>query len=329
MPAKIVISEAYCVELEDIVSISEARRAYFSLPAPRARFTFQCSYAECLALKKPPTITGVNYASLPEETYRAAHFRDPHVGHVEGCPWQDDEPGESDDNRGCKTSLKDREAKRKLHDFIDEFDGTSVKPKPGTDIAVDAGSEPAARQGQSRHGVAKGNSFANRNRTSSFVRLVEYYRNAHKDLTTSEFFALRLKVVGEGEMPLTSYFPNVSKANPDLPPRVIQGGARLEPRKGNGFMLWFIGRVDGKGAYLRVTSEQMDKYRFRGFFNDTLAQEDADYFRVFGLGRLVLSETGKSYRLEVEDLNHLTIFAAKKQPPKPDADSLTSFEIDA
>ena len=329
MPAKIVISEAYCVELEDIVSISEARRAYFSLPTPRARFTFQCSYSECLALKKPPTITGVNYASLPEETYRAAHFRDPGVGHVEGCPWQDDEPAASDNDRGCEASVKDREAKRRLHDFIDEFDATSVKPKGGTDVAVDAGTEPVTRQGQGRSGVAKGNSFTNRNRTSSFVRLVEYYRNAHKDLTASEFFALRLKVVGEGEMPLTSYFPNVSKANPNLPPRVIQGGARLEPRKGSGFMLWFIGRVDGKGVYLRVTSEQMDKYRFRGFFNDTLAQEDADYYRVFGLGRLVLSETGKSYRLEVEDLNHLTIFAAKKQQPKPEADSLTSAEIDA
>ena len=329
MPAKIVISEAYCVELEDIVSISEARRAYFSLSTPRARFTFQCSYSECLALKKPPTITGVNYASLPEETYRAAHFRDPGVGHAEGCPWQDDEPAASDDDRGDEGSVKDREAKRKLHDFIDEFEGTSVKSKVEASVAVDDATQPATHQRQSRRGVAKGNSFTNRNRTSSFERLVEYYRNAHKELTTSEFFALRLTVVGEGVMPLTSYFPNVSKANPDLPPRVIQGGARLEPRKGRGFMLWFIGRVEGKGVYLRVTSEEMDKYRFRGFFNDTLAQEDADYFRVFGLGRLVLSDTGKSYRLEVEDLNHLTIFAAKKQQSTPKVDSRTCDETDA
>ncbi|WP_010212546.1 hypothetical protein [Pseudomonas sp. R81] len=329
MPAKIVISEAYCVELEEIVSISEARRAYFSLPTPRVRFTFQCTYSECLALKKPPTITGVNYASLPEDTYRAAHFRDPGVGHVEGCPWQDDEPAASDGNQSGEASTKDREAKGKLHDFIDEFDGTSVKQKAVAGVAGDAGTESTKRQGQGRRGVAKGNSFTNRNSTSSFVRLVEYYRNAYKDLSPSEFFALRLKVVGEGEMSLTSYFPNVSRANPDLPPRVIQGGARLEPRKGRGFMLWFIGRVDGKGVYLRVTSEVMDKYRFRGFFNDTLAQEDADYFRVFGLGRLLLSDSGKSYRLEVEDLNHLTIFAAKKQQPKPEADSLTSVGIDA
>ncbi|MGK0159410.1 ATPase [Pseudomonas mosselii] len=329
MPAKIVISEAYCVELKENVSISEARRAYFSLPKPRARFTFQCSYSECLALDEPPAITGVNYANLPEETYRAAHFRDPGKGHVEGCPWQGDEPAASDEDRASDASVKDREAKRKLHDFIDEFDGTPVKPSAGPGVAVGTGTEPAGRQGQSRRGVAKGNSFANRNSTSSFVRLVEYYRNAHKDLATSEFFALRLKVVGEGEMPLVSFFPNVSKASPDQPPRVIQGGARLEPRKGRGFMLWFIGRVDGKGVYLRVTSEEMDKYRFRGFFNDTLAQEDADYFRVFGLGRLVLSDTGKSYRLDVEDLNHLTIFAVKKQQPKPEADSLTSVETDA
>lgn len=78
-------------------------------------------------------------------------------------------------------------------------------------------------------------------------------------------------------------------------------------------MLWFIDRVNGKGVYLRVTSDEMDAYRFRGFFNYTLAQQDADYFRIFALGNLVLSETGKSYRLVPQDLNHLTLFAAKKQ----------------
>ena len=315
MPAKIQVSEAYCVELGEVVSISDARRAYFSQSEPRARYTFQCSYADCLALAKPPTITAVNYASLPQDTYRAAHFRDPGVGHVPGCHWQGEEPDVSDQGLGGEAAHKDREAKRKLHDFINEFDPTIVKPKDGKGVSGSAGSNPAQGRGQGRSGVAKGSSFSTRNRTSSFERLVEYYRNAHKDLSSNEFFGLQLKVTGEGEMPLISYFPNISKAAPGSPNRVIHGGARLEPRKGNGFMFWFIDRVDGKGVYLKVTSQEMDAYRFRGFFNDILAQDDADYLRVFGLGRLVLSETGKSYRLEIDDLNRLTIFAVKKKQP--------------
>lgn len=315
MPAKIQVTEAYCVELEDVVSITEARRAFFSQPEPRARFTFQCSYSDCMALTRRPSITAVNYASLPQDTYRAAHFRDPGVGHAPGCHWQGEEPAVSDQDLGGEATHKDREAKRKLHDFIDEFDPTTVKPKGGDGPSVNAGSEPAHGRGQGRSGVAKGSSFSSRNRTSSFERLVEYYRNAHKDLPTTEFFGLQLNITGEGKMPLISYFPNISKAAPESPNRVIHGGARLEPRKGSGFMLWFIDRVDGKGVYLKVTNQEMDAYRFRGFFNDILAHEDADYFRVFGLGRLVLSETGKSYRLEIEDLNRLTIFAVKRSSP--------------
>ncbi|MFJ3449686.1 hypothetical protein ACIPM0_15910 [Pseudomonas sichuanensis] len=148
-----------------------------------------------------------------------------------------------------------------------------------------AGSKPAHGRAQGRNGVAKSSSFSTRNRTSGFERLVEYYRNAHKDLSSTEFFGLQLKVTGEGEMPLISYFPNISKSAPDTPNRVIHGGARLEPRKGSEFMFWFIDRVDGKGVYLKVTNQEMDAYRFRGFFNDILVQDDADYFRVFGLGR--------------------------------------------
>ncbi|WP_122581864.1 ATPase [Pseudomonas viridiflava] len=314
MSAKIRITEAYCVELRDTVSITEARRAYFSLPEPRARFTFQCSYSACQGLDKPPTISGVNYASLPADTYKAAHFRDPSKGHAHGCPWQGEESSIGDLSQASEAQIKDREAKRKLHDYVDEFDPSPSKPQSESGAHKGAGDEPSGRKDQGQRGVSKGDSFSNRNRTSSFERLVECYRNAHKDLKPHEFFALRLKVAGEGEMALISYFPNVSKAAPDMPARVIQGGARLEPRKGGkGFMLWFIDRVNGKGVYLRVTSEEMDAYRFRGFFNDTLAQQDADYFRIFALGNLVLSETGKSYRLVPQDLNHLTLFAAKKQ----------------
>ncbi|MCK9712315.1 ATPase [Pseudomonas syringae pv. syringae] len=313
MPGQIRINEAYCVELGRTVSITEARRAYFSLAAPRARFTFQCPDSGCLALDEPPTITGVNYASLPTDTYRAAHFRDPGVGHAPDCPWQADE---STTDHTCATAaeIKDREAKRKLHDFINEFDPTALGKHVDTHQAPGADAGRSAQDRRGHEGVSKGESFTNRNRTKSFERLVEYYRNA-AELDKEEFFSLQLKVAGEGEMSLISYFPNVSKARPGQAMRVIHGGARLEPRKGAGFMLWFIGKLDGKGVYLKVTNQEMEAYRFRGFFNDTLAQGTADYFRIFALGRVVLSETGKSYRLEVQDLNHLSLYAVTKKQP--------------
>ena len=311
MPGQIRINEAYCVELGRTVSITEARRAYFSLPAPRARFTFQCPDSRCLALDKPPTITGVNYSSLPTDTYRAAHFRDPGVGHAMDCPWQADE-ATTDISPASEAETKDREAKRKLHDFINEFDPVPAGRQEGTHGIGDADTDRFAQSRRGDKGVAKGESFTNRNRTKSFERLVEYYRNA-AELDKDDFFSLQLKVAGEGEMSLISDFPNVSKARPGQPMRVIHGGARLEPRRSAGFMLWFMDKIDGKGVYLKVSNQEMEAYRFRGFFNDTLTQETADYFRIFALGRVVLSETAKSYRLEVPDLNHLALYAVTKK----------------
>ena len=118
-------------------------------------------------------------------------------------------------------------------------------PDPGAQKGT---SEDAATPGnRGQRGIAKGDSFSDRKRTSSFERLVECCRNAHKDLKRQVFFALLLKVAGEGEMSLISYFPIVSTVDPDMPARVIQGGATLESRKdGRGFVLWFIGCL-GKG----------------------------------------------------------------------------------
>jgi hypothetical protein len=70
MPERIRIIEAFCVELDDVISITKARRAYFSMPEPRARFKFLCANEACLELEQPPKITGVNYSSLPADTYR-------------------------------------------------------------------------------------------------------------------------------------------------------------------------------------------------------------------------------------------------------------------
>lgn len=315
MSKRAQIFEAFCVELDEVISITKARRAYFSMPEPRVRFRFLCANRSCLLLELPPKITGVNYSSLPTDTYRAAHFRDPGETHADDCPWQSAEaskdgstppPGESHEDTNS------REAKRKLHDYIDEFDPTpgkaSTVPKRPSDIAESPITEDVSKQRSGRN-----NSYTNRNNTSSFERLVEYYRNAQKDLTPHEFYALRLKVAGMGVMPLVSYFPSVSRALPEQPMRVIHGGAKLDVRKDTGFMLWFYDRVDNKKVYLRVSGQEMDEYRFHGFFNEILSHDRADYFKVFALGRLVLSATGKSYRLEVGHLRYLTLFAVQRK----------------
>lgn len=318
MPEKPSITHAYCVELGEVVSITDARRAYFARPVPRARFQFLCSSQSCLDLNDPPHVTGVNYSHPPTDTYRAAHFREnPSDKHAPDCVWMADEEAEGANDKlagGSDGAANTRQAKRKLNDWINEFDPTLLAATASR-MASGAGADLTANARLSRKGISKGEGRTSNNRTRSFDRLVEFYRDAQQALTRDEFQALTLRVVGEGEMPLTSYFLSLSQAKLGVENRVIYGGALLDDRTGTGFRLWFYDRISKLRVYLGVTRAQMDAYRFREMLNQALDQQDADYIRVFALGRLVPSPTGKSVKLEIDDLKQLALIAVKKEPP--------------
>jgi hypothetical protein len=89
----------------------------------------------------------------------------------------------------------------------------------------------------------------------------------------------------------------------------------LVDRYGAGFKLRFYDRLDGKPVFLYVSKEQMGEYRFRGYLDGLLRGEDVDYFRVFALGELALSPSGKSIDLRVADLNKLVLLPGHKQAP--------------
>lgn len=65
----------------------------------------------------------------------------------------------------------------------------------------------------------------------------------------------------------------------------------------------------------------MSEYRFRGYLDGILRQEDADYFRVFALGELALAPKGTSINLEISDLKKLVLIPGHKQPVATDADT--------
>ncbi len=77
------IQRAYCVELDECISIDTARRAYFSLPErERRRFNFLCSDERCRYHNETGVrITGVNYDKLCKENSDgksviiAAHYK--------------------------------------------------------------------------------------------------------------------------------------------------------------------------------------------------------------------------------------------------------------
>ncbi|MCR1829130.1 ATPase [Ectopseudomonas oleovorans] len=227
-------------------------------------------------------------------------------------------PGETDGDAFL------RRARRKLHDYIDVFDPTTEEATEGASSGGTAGVSDVT-EGSRSTGVGRGERVSRNHRTSSFERLVECYRHAKLELSDEEFKAMKLRIVGEGEIPLSWYFKSIAYAKVGLSNRVIHGGASLVKRYGTGndhdlgFKLRFFDWVDNKPVFLYVSKEQMSEYRFRRYIDGILRQKDADYFRVFALGELALAPSGKSIDLKVNDLRQLVVIPGFKQPPKGDA----------
>jgi hypothetical protein len=305
------ITRAYCVELQQELSIVAARREYFSQEPPRARFNFLCSSEPCRA--QGVKITGVRYDVKPQEhpTFVAAHFRaNPHYEHHADCEWVDeadvaeDKPDLEEDE--SQTAL--RKVKRKLDDYIDVFDpalkdrsrsaSSTDKPEPSPDERP-ASAAPAS--------PTSNNKPPTETRTNNLERLVDSFRQAQATLSKEEFALLTLRVPGQGEMTLRSYFRHIKFAQIGDERRVLYGGGLVE-RYGTGFKFKFFDRLQGKLVTLYVSPAQMQAYRSSRYISELLSHADeVRFFTVFALGTLAASPSGKSVSVEIDDLRHLAI----------------------
>jgi hypothetical protein len=304
------ITRAFCVELQQELSIVAARREYFSQELPRARFSFLCSSEPCRALGVK--ITGVRYDVKPQEhpTFVAAHYRaNANYEHHADCEWVD-EAVETPVGQEAETEAESelRKVKRKLDDYIDVFDPTPkerAKPRSSTvtsDIAPTEKPEDAdaptdalkARQDK-------------QNRTSNLERLVDSFRQAQASLTKEELALLTLRIPGQGEVALRAYFRHIKFAQLNDQPKVLYGGGLVE-RYGTGFKFKFFDRLQGKLVTLYVSPARMQAYRSSRYLSELLSHADeVRFFTVFALGKLVASPSGKSVSVEIDDLRHLAI----------------------
>lgn len=315
------ITRAFCVELQQEMSIAGARREYFSQELPRKRFEFLCSNEACRAMGAK--VTGVRYDVKPQDnpTFVAAHFRaNPHYDHHPDCEWVDadaDEPVEEQvDANDPQAAL--RKAKRKLDDYIDVFDPTIKEPAKEKSGVKKAGS-PAPAPAVSTAPVPPAEPKAPRyseTRTNNLERLVDSYRQARAELSPEEFKLLKLRIPGQGELSLRSYFRHIKYAQLGDNGRVLYGGGLVEQRYGQGFKFKFFDRLEGKLVTLYVSPAQMLAYRSSRYISELLSHADqVKFFTVYALGTLTKSPSGKSFSVEVDDLRHLAIVLGPEKEP--------------
>lgn len=307
------ITRAFCVELQQELSIAAARREFFSQKEPRQRFEFLCSTPVCRKLGAK--VTGVRYNVKPQDnpTFVSAHFRaNPHSEHHPDCEWIEDRDEENQppiDVEETEPQARLRKAKRKLDDYIDVFDPTlktpakeqpkegAAKPAPSpvaeNTLPAEATQPKAARQSETR--------------TTNLERLVDSFRQAKAQLSIDDFKLLMLKVPGQGELALRSYFRHIKYAQPGKNERVLYGGGLVE-RYGSGFKFRFFDRLEGKPVTLYVSPAQMKAYRSSRYISELLSHaEEVKFFTVYALGEVSQSPSRKSISVAVEDLRHLVI----------------------
>ena len=315
------ITRAFCVELQQEMSIAGARREYFSQEPPRKRFEFLCSNEACRAMGAK--VTGVRYDVKPQDnpTFVAAHFRaNPHYDHHPDCEWVDadaDDPVEEQvDTNDPQAAL--RKAKRKLDDYIDVFDPT-IKEPAKEKSGVEKAGNPAPPAAVSTAPVPPAEPKAPRyseTRTNNLERLVDSYRQARAELSPEEFKLLKLRIPGQGELSLRSYFRHIKYAQLGDNGRVLYGGGLVEQRYGQGFKFKFFDRLESKLVTLYVSPAQMQAYRSSRYISELLSHADeVKFFTVYALGTLTKSPSGKSFSVEVDDLRHLAIVLGPQKEP--------------
>jgi len=305
------ITRAFCVELQQEFSIVAARREYFSQEPPRSRFSFLCSTEACRA--QGVKITGVRYDVKPQEhpTFVAAHFRaNPNYEHHADCEWVDEAETVEDRAEANETEAETalRKVKRKLDDYIDVFDPAlkeRAKSEPSsTQPEASADENPATPKEPSEKPK---NKQPTETRTNNLERLVDSFRQAQASLSKEEFALLTLRIPGQGEVSLRSYFRHIKFAQVSDDRRVLYGGGLVE-RYGTGFKFKFFDRLQGKLVTLYVSPAQMQAYRSSRYISELLSHADeVRFFTVFALGTLTQSPSGKSFSVEIEDLRHLAI----------------------
>lgn len=315
------ITHAYCVELDDVVTIDEARRAYLSTDPTPARYTFTCTDTGCRENKA--VVSGVNYTFNAEDFPKRveAHFRaiSPEK-HLATCEWRLASNADAADTPVEGESPEDvleRTAKRKLTDRITDFNPDRQAPRPDDDGEHLEGEEVRpVRPRADRPRPLDPDRVNPRTRTQDLERLVHSYREARAELSEAELRSLHINVAGVGRIRLIEYFRPLQYCDERTINRIINGGAHFDRDYGQGFRLKMIDRIKGLPVFLYVGADMMESYRYRKYVRDIVNRIPAHRnVRVYVNGVLRLAPNGKSWSLQLDHLRHLALVLGAKVEP--------------
>jgi hypothetical protein len=312
------IGKAFCVELNEVVSIAEARREFFSIDPRPERFSFFCSDDECRFHNGDGVrVTGVNYDKLATESahYKAAHFR-VNSEHLQSCTWViEHKVATNPVRRKDETSLQfdQRVARQKVSDFVDIFDPLLEELMAEKTIHTPPSSAdeklPVSRQWG---GGGNTSSSPGRTKTSNLEQLADYYMEALAKFDAKAFDFL-IEVCGLGTIRLGTFFEKVNRPSINGGIRVRYGNAFIVADSANEFVYQFYDEYQSMKVRLEVSKDLMAAYRYRKYVRNIVELgKSRTFVKVFAIGSLELSTDKTHYKLSLLSLRHLALFPSSK-----------------
>jgi len=309
------IEKAFCVELDKILDIEQAREAYFAQTPPK-RFTFLCSDEQCRT-SKPDTgvrVSGVNYDKLPavDEIFRTPHFRQLDA-HSPSCYWMEIQEAESlvreHGNLGHHDLI--RSLTKKDISVITRFSVPKISDPSGNleglggeDDEVDR-----IRNIQSRdQRIAAYRALYSGGGSSS--RSLETLVSCYETLKAENALDIGIHVSNHGDYTFKNLFCHVKKIYEVEGFHIFYGGAKLSKKRyGKGFKLYFIDKInDGKldmPLSVYVSNKDAKKWTHITKTVDVAQQHPNSYLTVYWIGTIEGDNHGLSVR--VASFRHLAL----------------------
>jgi len=301
------ILRAYCIELGRSVTADEARREYLSRDNPPSEFHFFCESAACVSQEKKVRISCANYRKFASEgtKFVTTYFRR-WDDHTPSC-YYFDTGNENNDQQPDKDGNRKRRISKET-DFVDEFDPRPEKERPSAGNTSRTTSKTEPNEDRTKDVFSKNdNRGKNKTRTIFLEKLVDTYEEARQKLPREEFFSLKVRLTGIGNVLVHKYFKHISQASLDGSRKVYFGKAKFDDWFGKGFRLKFIDKINGFPVCLYVSKDLLKEYQYKNYLIEMLKQAcRQETFQTYALGYFSMAPSRKSIDFKIEDPRHLT-----------------------
>lgn len=277
---KIKITEAYCVELGEVIDIDRAHEESMNRGVPYPRFEFLCSDAKCR--QGGVKIIGVGYHKPVSQQQNTMHFREnSFYEHDSECEWVITNKYLTHPAPHIGETERSAEIRQQTYNTVTDWITKYTPYSPDTGVR----SESSFTQEQSRvhehsssYSQNKINTGSHGRTTHSFHKICQFHYEAISNVAyIHDLKEIPLYVTGIGDTNLYRYFRPVKyglsfdrKHEYDC---ILFGRISSEygiKRYGAGFRIKFVEKINKMGVTIYISPEQIRSYRHRNALIDIL-----------------------------------------------------------